>query len=486
VIATALRKSSPERTFESLYKQHAGDVYRYARALLPRQADAEDATQTTFMNAYRALERGERPRDPGPWLRAIALNVCREHHRRAGRRPAEVPLDEDPAELVLDPPTPTIRDIVQGLSALPFNQRAAIVMREFEGRSVSEVGTALDLSPSAVEALLFRARRALREQLDDQLTCGEAEQAISRQLDHALPRRERGPLRAHLRSCSECAALARRLRAQRSAVRSLALLPIPATLKLGFGRVLKGGMASASAAGAGGSASSAGGSLIAGLVGSAAGKVAVLSVVGAAAVGAGYESLHATQSHAGGTSAHARPAVRTAASVPASAVSTRARARTNQTHGGAVHATARGRQTGASGHSRAARHASAAGHSSPADHSSSAVLSSSAAAGRGHTHAPNHGASGNGSSHAASNPGKGHGSSSATAPGQSGAAHGSGHAYGHTKPTHVTPPGHAYGHTKSKQQQAVSTPPAVTPVALPPGKAKEPGTAATGKGQLKH
>src|SRR5437763_446545 len=81
-----------------------------------------------------------------------------------------------------------------------------------------------EVSDSAVEALLFRGRRALREQLEGALSCAQAEQAISRQLDGALPRPERGRLRAHLRQCSDCASLARRLRGQRSAIRSLALI----------------------------------------------------------------------------------------------------------------------------------------------------------------------------------------------------------------------------------------------------------------------
>src|ERR1700722_6107908 len=119
VRALARRSNSPGRAFESMYRRHAGDIYRYALAMLDRQADAEDATQTTFMNAYRALERGERPREEGSWLRAIALNVCREPPRRAGRRPDEVPLNDDPGDLVLDPSGPEIGDVIRGLAHLP-------------------------------------------------------------------------------------------------------------------------------------------------------------------------------------------------------------------------------------------------------------------------------------------------------------------------------------------------------------------------------
>ncbi len=472
---TALRRSSPEQLFESLYKRHAQDVYRYSLALLHRQADAEDATQTTFMNAYRAIGKGERPRDAGKWLRAIALNVCREHYRRAGRRPAEISLDEDPAELVLDPPTPTIGDVVRGLAVLPFNQRAALVMREFEGRSVAEVAAALEVSPSAVEALLFRARRALREQLEEQLTCAEAEQAISRQLDHALPRSERGPLRAHLRSCDECASFARRMRAQRSAIRSLGLLPIP--ISLSMRGIVRGAGATASAAGAGQSVTGAGGSVIASLVGSAAAKVAALTVVGAAVVGVGYESLHNTHPQGAGIELSARaPAHTSRGATPASAHGRGASAgATAASVRIALRPAHRLRSTwyAAAVHTPAG---SGSRHASPAAGSRSHLNPGRPTA----THSPSRPGGG-----AVSNPG--HSSSPhQQAPGHSGVSPGVGHVYGHSKPKHfkATPPGHAYGHTKPKKTAppvAVQAPPVVTPApSLPPGLAKQPGTPAVG------
>src|SRR5919202_13193 len=96
-----LARQRPDRTFERLYKKHAGDVYRYALVVLRNQADAEDVTQTTFMNAYRALERGEQPRSPQNWLIAIAHNVCRQRFRNASRRVQEVGLDVDVADTLV-------------------------------------------------------------------------------------------------------------------------------------------------------------------------------------------------------------------------------------------------------------------------------------------------------------------------------------------------------------------------------------------------
>jgi hypothetical protein len=108
-------------------------------------------------------------------------------------------------------------------------------MRELEGRSYGEIAEILDLSTSAVETLIFRARRALREQLEGSLTCGDAEFAISRQLDGRLPRHEKSQLRAHLRECAECARFARSQRAQRTALKSLGLIPVPTSLASFFG-----------------------------------------------------------------------------------------------------------------------------------------------------------------------------------------------------------------------------------------------------------
>jgi RNA polymerase sigma-70 factor (ECF subfamily) len=211
-------------------------VYRYALAVMRNPADAEDVTQTTFLNAYRSYtEKGNRPEKPHNWLIAIAHNVCRQRFRQSARRPAEVSFEDDIADSIPDDDTPSGEDIRRALGHLAFNQRAALVMRELEGRSYVEIAEILELSTSAVETLIFRARRALREQLEGSLSCGEAELAISRKLDGRLSRIEKGQLRAHLRECPECATFARRQRAQRSALKGLALVPVPSSLASFFG-----------------------------------------------------------------------------------------------------------------------------------------------------------------------------------------------------------------------------------------------------------
>ena len=152
-----------DRAFDRLYRRYARDVYRYTLALLSNPADAEDVTQTTFLNAYRAYKRGEEPVKPQNWLIKIAHNACRTRYLRASRRPREVPLEEGLRDLAVPPDEiPNVKAVLDALAQLPFNQRSALVMRELEGRSYVEIAQALDVTVPAVETLIFRARESLR------------------------------------------------------------------------------------------------------------------------------------------------------------------------------------------------------------------------------------------------------------------------------------------------------------------------------------
>jgi RNA polymerase sigma factor (sigma-70 family) len=152
-----------DQAFESLYRQYVKDVYHYALALLRNPADAEDVTQTTFLNAYRAYIKGVEVEKPQNWLIKIAHNVARTRYARASRRVKEVPLEEH-VELIAVPEEdrPDVQGVLDALGRLPFNQRSALVMRELEGRTYAEIADTIGVSVSAVETLIFRARRSLR------------------------------------------------------------------------------------------------------------------------------------------------------------------------------------------------------------------------------------------------------------------------------------------------------------------------------------
>jgi RNA polymerase sigma-70 factor, ECF subfamily len=148
------------RAFELLYRRHRAELYRW---LLRETGDpdiAEDVLQTAFMQAYRALLRGNPPRDARPWLFAIARNANRLRFRQ--RRVLETELDED---LPLSRGESLVGEIRDALALLPPSQRAAIVLQEVGGLSYAEIGERLGLTTGAVQMLVFRARRRLRSEL---------------------------------------------------------------------------------------------------------------------------------------------------------------------------------------------------------------------------------------------------------------------------------------------------------------------------------
>ena len=296
---------------DDLYRRHVGDVYRYTYAVLGNHADAEDVTQTTFVNALRALERGEIPREPSRWLLTISHNLVRQRWRQAAARPVTV-------ELVNDVPDETPEDdvrldeLVQALQRIPTNQREALVMRELEGRSYKEIAELLALSTSALETLLFRARRSLAEELENLVTCQTAEQALSRESDGRLSRKARKRLDAHVADCPSCARFSRSQAQQRKAFKGLAMLPLPVGLALfretpvaaASTLTAVGGEAGTTAGtgvGTGGAAAgggAAGGSVTVGgtvaggsLLGGAAVKVAAVVAAVSVAAGVGYQGV---------------------------------------------------------------------------------------------------------------------------------------------------------------------------------------------------
>jgi RNA polymerase sigma factor (sigma-70 family) len=275
--------------FDRLYQHHAASVYRYAYAVLGNHADAEDITQQTFLNAYRAIARGTKPRKAENWLLTIVHNEVRRHLRSNQGRAFEVELDERLPHPAPEETEPSVADILRALQHLPPAQRSALVMREFEGRSYAEIAVILNVTQSALETLLFRARRSLAEHLEGGLTCAEADRALSRRLDGRLPRREARRLKAHLKECPLCTRVAEVQKRQRSLLEGLSVIPIPASLFLFRGEQAAAAGLSASAVAAGGSAGVGGGGAAAGAGGAgiAAGLVAKAAAVSAAAAVAG-------------------------------------------------------------------------------------------------------------------------------------------------------------------------------------------------------
>lgn len=158
------------RLAEDLYTEHSRLIYAYCLRRLGSPEEAEDALQATYLNAYRSLKRGFQPNEGQAWLLRVAHNVCVSRLRsKSRRRLFERPHDFQAAEDQLA--APEIADdelfsLEDALAGMPEQQRRAILLREWQGLSYREVAVELGLTQSAVEALLFRARRSLAQALE--------------------------------------------------------------------------------------------------------------------------------------------------------------------------------------------------------------------------------------------------------------------------------------------------------------------------------
>jgi RNA polymerase sigma-70 factor (ECF subfamily) len=147
-----------------LFAEHGRMVLGLSRLLLRDPIEAEDAAQQAFLSAHHALLRGSVPRDGAAWIAAVARNECRARIHARMREPLTLP--EVPSDLP-DPLAAALRAtdleaVWTAFGALPRRQRRALLMRELGGLSYHELGRALGASHSAVESLLFRARRRVR------------------------------------------------------------------------------------------------------------------------------------------------------------------------------------------------------------------------------------------------------------------------------------------------------------------------------------
>ncbi len=121
-----------------LYERYGGQIFGFCFNQLGSREEAEDATQTTFMNAFRGLKRGITVEAEDAWLFKIAHNVCLTRRRMSSRRGRVESASDMQAiqEYVPAPQQMGSDELIQlqdALAEMPANQRTAILLREWQG-----------------------------------------------------------------------------------------------------------------------------------------------------------------------------------------------------------------------------------------------------------------------------------------------------------------------------------------------------------------
>ena len=164
-----------QRAFQTLMRRHLARTVRLAARILGSTGAAEDLAQEAFIRVWKHAADWEQPHHAGArfttWLYRIVFNLCIDEKRKARfsdidsvPEPADT---RDSAESGLQRQEQSAR-VRAALGTLPERQRAAFVLCFYEEYSNKEAADMLGISIKALESLLVRSRRALRDKLAEE------------------------------------------------------------------------------------------------------------------------------------------------------------------------------------------------------------------------------------------------------------------------------------------------------------------------------
>jgi len=156
-------------------------VYNTALGILQNAEDAEDVTQETFIQAFESVDRFKGESKFSTWLYRITFSKSMDHIRRKKRKKRFAFVESlygRNDQAIIDPPDfhhPGIQlekkedaaILFQAVERLPPNQKTAFVLNKMEGLSYREIADIMEVSDSAVDALLQRARANLKKTLSE-------------------------------------------------------------------------------------------------------------------------------------------------------------------------------------------------------------------------------------------------------------------------------------------------------------------------------
>jgi RNA polymerase sigma-70 factor, ECF subfamily len=169
-----------DAALNDLMERHATPIFHFLCRMVGNEDDANDLAQETFVRIFKSCDSFRRGERFSTWAFAIAANLARNHFRWRSRHP-NISLEAKAGEsektlgssLPANDPPPNEQMLVaervaairEAVGKLPQDLCEAIILCEWEERSVSEAATILAATPKAVESRLYRARQILREQL---------------------------------------------------------------------------------------------------------------------------------------------------------------------------------------------------------------------------------------------------------------------------------------------------------------------------------
>lgn len=150
-----------ETTYIAMSEQYMPSLYRAAYSIVQNRHDAEDAVQQALLNAWKGREKA-RDGAERAWMMRIVINECYTILRKRRR---SIPTDQVP-ETPVQQADPAL---YEAISALPENLRTPFLLKYMEGMTEKEVAAALRLPLPSVKNRLFRARKKLQNELQEEV-----------------------------------------------------------------------------------------------------------------------------------------------------------------------------------------------------------------------------------------------------------------------------------------------------------------------------
>jgi RNA polymerase sigma-70 factor, ECF subfamily len=163
-------RAGEEAAFEALVRPHQDRAYLTALRLTGNRQDAQDSVQEAFLQAWRSLPRFRGDSSFSTWLTRIIINRClnlSRARRTVGAELDDAAMGQEPGADDLAVGAQRQNAVRKAVLALPFDQRAALVLHTFVGHSHAEVGNILGISETAAKVRVHRARRALVDGLEE-------------------------------------------------------------------------------------------------------------------------------------------------------------------------------------------------------------------------------------------------------------------------------------------------------------------------------
>jgi RNA polymerase sigma-70 factor (ECF subfamily) len=153
-------------------ERHSHRILNIAFQFTGRREDAEDLAQEIFLRVYRSLRQFDLNTSFLPWLVRVTRNLCIDEYRSRFREKASLVGEEPDPERTADPgPGPQRRleereiekRVRGGLEKLPEELRTALILRDLQGLSYTEIGEALELPEGTVKSRIHRGRMELSQ-----------------------------------------------------------------------------------------------------------------------------------------------------------------------------------------------------------------------------------------------------------------------------------------------------------------------------------